>query len=117
MQSKESLNEVLSKPIVEEFSLPSGIKARRFKFSARDAMAVQREFVQRSQNDKTITEDDFQLFIICKCIQINNGGNWEHIIFEDIDNTIDGYDYIVLFTKISGLTNKEGTEVNPNLVQ
>lgn len=114
MQKAESLNESFQRPIVEEFELPSGLKARRFKFSARDAMAVQREFVSRSAQSKDFEEENFQLLIICKCVQLQNDkGEWNHIVFEDIDEVINGYDYITLFGKIAALTNREGTGVNP----
>lgn len=117
MQTKESLNEVLSRKVVEEFTLPSGKEARRFHFSARDAMNIQKEFAARNsiKAESEVDSDDFQLLIICKCVQIKNAsGEFESLILEDFDtDKIDGFDYITLFGKIAGLTDKKGEDINP----
>lgn len=117
MQNKESLNEVFTRTVVEEFVLPSGKKARRYKFSARDAINLQREFSQRNAGKEKINEDDFQLLIICKCIQLENEkGEYVHPFLEDFDNEnfLDGFDFLTLFSKVASLTSEGGGKPNPN---
>lgn len=116
MQEKKSLNEILAREVVEEFTLPSGKKAKRYHFSARDAMNIQREFAARNQGKDKADDDDFQLLILCKCIQIENeAGNFEHPFMEDFDtDKISGFDFLTLFGKVAGLTSEGGSKPNPN---
>lgn len=115
MQKSELLNEVLTRTVVEEFVLPSGKKARRFKFSARDAKNFQKEFRQRNAGKEITNEDDFQDLLICKCIQIENEkSEFVHPFVEDFDDeNFDGIDYLALTGKVAALINGSGKGLNP----
>lgn len=75
----------------EQFTLPSGAVCVRKKFTARDS----KKCIKICAGD----EDKMMDAIIAETCTFNG----KKIIMEDIDDTMDGMDYMILLGKLSGV--------------